>query len=352
MTRTGRAAALAAALLSIPPLAAACASVRESDEDLVARASRVVREAKPGAAALPAAEPATAAEADGAADHAEDQLADGDAAGALETARRALERQPPREQADRLRDIRIRARRAFLRTAVARGEASAPERVAEGAVVEVRLSLRNLSPVPMDVPGPRAGVSPTTVVLRVTRTAWDIFGNTRTESWEEAHPLPEGRSSPGGRLESVVAVDTSRFRETVPHGFVRSEFGGSILPSGVRAGDLVLHDRIPVDPAATLAFPQKGWEDVAAEPGAHLERGLRARNPVRLLVAAACLPPGERDAAGVLLSGALRDGAPPAVESAARAALRFLGEDPEADRWGVEVWEARASTARFVEEDR
>jgi hypothetical protein len=349
MNRTGRAAALAAALLSIP--ASSCSSARLSDEDLVARASRVVHEAKPGTVAPAPVEPASAAEGDGAADQAEDQLAAGDAAGALETARRGLERQPPRAQADRLRDLRTRARKAFLGSAIARGEVAAPARATEGEVLPVTVALRNLSPVPLDVAAER-GTSPTTVLLRVTRTAFDIYGNARSESWEETHPIPDGTAAPGGRFETIVEVDTARFRETLPHGFVRYEFGGSILPSGARAGELVLRDRIPVDPAATLAFPQKGWEDVAADPGAHLERGLRAGNPVRLLVAAACLPREGRDAAGARLARVLRDGPSATMEGAVRAALRYLGEDPGADRWGVPVWEARASTDRFVEEER
>jgi hypothetical protein len=352
MARTGRAAALAAALLSIPACASADPSLRDADADLVAKASRLVHEAKPGAAAAALRDTASAAEGDGEADRAEDQLAEGDAAGALETARRALERLPPREQAERLRDIRLRARRAYLRDAVVRGEASSAERAAEGGNLEVRVTLRNLAPVPLEVPPARGGMSPTLVLLRVTRTAFDVYGNARTESWEESHPLPEGRAATKGGIGTTVSVDTSRFRETVPHGFVRYEFGGSILPSGTRVGDLVLHDRIPVDPAATLAFPQRGWEDVAAEPGPHLDRGLRAGNPVRVLVAAACLPAAEREGAGLRMARALRDGAAPAMEGALRAALRYLGEDPGADRWAVEVWEARASTARFVEEER
>jgi hypothetical protein len=341
MERTGRAAALAPA--SAP---------RESDEDLVARAVPIVREAAPGAVPTAPVENATAAEGDGAADRAEDLLAAGDAAGALETARRALERLPPGPQADRLRDVRTRARKAFLRSAVARGEADAAERATEGGILEVRLSLLNLSPVPLELPEPGPGFSPTTVLLRITRTAFDIYGSARSESWEEAHPLPAGRAPPGGRIGTTVSLDTARFTETRPHGFVRYEFGGSILPSGVRAGDLLLHDRIPVDPSSTLAFPQRGWEDVAAEPEAHLDRGLRAGNPVRLLVAAACLPASGRPAAATRLARVLRDGAGPRVEGAVRAALRFLGGDPGADRWGVEVWEARSSPSRFVEEER
>ena len=348
MAVNGRAAALAAALLSIP----ACASAPEmSEADLVSQGA-FVRELKPGAAGDLRRDPATAPEADAAADLAEARLSEGDPGGALETARQALLRLPPRGQADRLREIRARAKKALVRTAIARGEAAAPAMALEGGPVEVRVALRNLSPVPLAVRDPRPGISPTLVLLRVTRTAWDIFGNVRAETWEETHPLPAGEAGPGGAVEAAVVLDTGRFRDSRPHGFVRYDFGGAILPSGVTVGELRVHDRIPVDPAATLAFPQRGWEDVAADPAAHLERGLSAGNPVRVLVAAACLPPGERAGAGARLSRRLRDGPglAPATADSVRAALRFLGEDPGADRWTVAAWEARAA-AVVVEEE-
>jgi hypothetical protein len=340
-----------AAALFLSGAAAGCASRALSEEDLLNQ-PRIVNEARPGVAPAPQREPASAAEGDAAASTAEEQLAAGDAAAALDTVRRALERYPPREQGDRLREIRSRAKKAFLRSAIARGVATAPERAAEGGTLEVRIALRNLSPVPLAVPEPREGVSPTLLLLRVTRTAWDIYGNLKAETWEETHPLPPGEAGPGGSLEAVISVDTSRFRETLPHGFLRYEFGGSILPSGVAVGETAVHDRIPVDPAFTLTFPQRGWEDVAAEPGPNLDRGIRAGNPVRVLVATACLPPAARPEAAVRLARILRDGAGPGVENAVRAALRFLGEDPGADLWTVAQWEARAAAPAFAEEER
>jgi hypothetical protein len=343
-----RAAAVAAALFT-SVAAAGCSSTALSEQDLLNQ-PRIVNDARPGAPAAPVREPASPAEANAAVATAEDQLEAGDPAAALETVRRALERFPPREQGDRLREIRTLAKKAFLRSAIARGAASAPERAAEGGVLDVRVALRNLSPVPLSVPAPAAGTSPTLVRLRATRTAWDIYGNVRAETWEETHPLPPGEAGPGGALEAVLTVDTARFRDTLPHGFVRYEFGGSILPSGVAVGDTAVHDRIPVDPAVTLTFPQRGWEDVAAEPVLHLDRGLRAGNPVRLLVAAACLAPAERPAAAARLARILRDGAGPGVENAVRAALRYLGEDPGADLWTVAQWEARAAAGPAEEE--
>jgi hypothetical protein len=349
MTVNGRAAAVAAALFMS---GAGCASARTlSEEDLVNQ-PRLVREIRPGAAGVVPQRQATADEGDAAADLAEAQLSDGDAASALETVRRALDRYPPKEQGDRLRGIRLRAKKEFLRSAIARGEASAPAMAAEGEPLEVRVALRNLSPVPLSSAEPSRGVSPTLVLLRVTRTAWDIYGNVRSESWEETHPLPAGEAGPGGALEVAVTVETERFREGLPHGFLRYSFGGSILPSGVRVGEMALHERIPIETASTLTFPQKGWEEVAAGPEAHLERGLAEGNPVRVLVAAACLAPGARGPAGAHLARILRDGPASSVENAIRAALRYLGEDPGADRWSVDAWEARAAAGVPAEEAR
>jgi hypothetical protein len=347
------AAAIAAALFLSAAGGAGCRTAAAAGEgEPLAQGRVIVGEAGPGVERVPSRPAATAAEAEAAADEAERLLAAGDPAGALEAARSALENHPPREAADRLREIRTRAKRAFLRTAVARAEASAPGMVAEGSAVEVRVRLRNLAPVPLEVPEASGGLSPTTLRLRVTRTARDIFGNARSESWEESHALPPGEAAPGGAVEVAVTVDTSIFRASVPHGYLRYEFGGSILPSGVRVGDLAVHERIPVDPASTLAFPQNGWEDVAADPAAHLERGLEARNPVRVLLAAACLPPEGRGPAAVRLARLLREGAPAETEGAVRAALRALGEDPGADRWSVEAWEARAARGTTTEEER
>ncbi len=349
MKANGRAAAVAAALFMS---GAGCAGARTlSDEDLVNQ-PKLVHEVKPGAPGAVPLKQATAAEGDAAADLAEALLSGGDAASALETARRTLDRYPPKEQGDRLRGIRQRAKKEFLRSAIARGEASAPAMASEGEPLEVRVGLRNLSPVPLSSEEPGRGVSPTLVLLRVTRTAWDIYGNVRSESWEETHPLPAGEAGPGGSLEVAVPVDTDRFRESRPNGFVRYEFGGAILPSGVRVGEMALHERIPVEQATTLAFPQRGWEEVAADPEAHLDRGVRAGNPVRLLVAAACLAPGARGPAGVRLARILRDDPGSSVENAVRAALRYLGEDPGADRWPVDAWEARAAAGGPVEEGR
>ena len=50
-------------------------------------------------------------------------------------------------------------------------KALAPPRATEGEPLEVRLALRNLAPVPLVCPAPPPGVSPTTVLLRVTREA-------------------------------------------------------------------------------------------------------------------------------------------------------------------------------------
>ncbi len=353
MTSIRGAAAFAAALFFSALLSGAgCAAPRDlSEEELVAQ-PKLVHEVKPGVPGAATKGTATAAEGDAAAELAEAQLSEGDPASALETVRKALDRYPPREPSDRLRSLRARAKKQFLRSAIARGEASAPAMAAEGEPLEVRVALHNLSPVPLAASEPAGGISPTLVLLRVTRTAWDIYGNVRSESWEETRPVPAGEAAPGASLEVAVTVDTDRFRDARPHGFVRYEFGGTILPSGLRVGETALHDRIPVEPAATLAFPQKGWEEVAAEPEVHLDRGLEAGTPVRLLVAVACLPPGARAGGGAKLARILRDGSAPAVENALRAALRYLGEDPGADAWTLAAWEARAAGAAPAEETR
>jgi hypothetical protein len=348
MHATGRAAARAAALLSYS-LLAACASDAASDLGGEALpAERIVQERTPGAAARAMAEGATASEAEGALAKAEEELAAGDPGAALETVRRALLRMPPQEQGERLRALRLKAKREFLRTAIARGETTSPAMVAEGEPIAVRVAVRNLSPAPMVSGRSPSGTSPNMVLLRVSRTAWDVFGNVRTESWEETHPLPDGEAGPGGALAAEISVDTSRFRETRPHGFIEYEFGGVILPSALTVGETAVHERIPLEESATRAFPQKGWEEVAADPAAHLDRGIRNGNPVRVLVAAACLPPEERASTAARLARELRDGLPgggAALESSVRAALRLLGGDREADRWPVETWDARVTAA-------
>ncbi len=344
----GRVAARAAALLPFAAMSAACASTATLTEEELLAQGRVVNEARTGAAALAVVERATASEGDAAGDAAEALLASGDAAGALAAVRAALLRLPPADRADRLRAIRVRAKREFLRASVAAAGAEAPERATEGETLRVRVSLRNLSPAPLVVEEPDAGTSPTLVRLRVTRSAFDVFGDVRIETWEESAPLPPGRADSGTALSVEIPVDTARFRTQVPHGFVVYDFGGSLLPSALRAGEVEIHERFTLAEARTMTFPQKGWEEVAGDPAAHLERGLREGNPVRVLVAAACLPEGERARAGAGLSRRLREerGWAPGLALAARAALRFLGGDPEADLWDSDRWEERAAAAR------
>jgi len=348
MDRIGGAAGRLAALLLSAAAAAGCSgSSRPLTEEELLGQGQVVNELKPGAAGEALRSAMTAEEGDAAAEQAERLLAAGDPGGALETVRAALARIPPREQAERLRGIRGRAKKAVLRSAIARAEALAPPRATEGEPLEVRVALRNLAPVPLVSPAPAPGVSPTTVLLRVTREARDIFGNVRSESWEEMHPVPAGMASPGSAIEVPVTLDTARFASSRPAGFVVYTFGGWVIPSGLRVGDSVVHERIPLEEAATTAFPQRGWEEVAADPSGHLERGMRDGNPVRVLVAAACLAPEERGEAGARLCRALRaEGLRPSIETSIRAALRWLGEDAEADGWTEAAWQARAAAER------
>jgi hypothetical protein len=183
------------------------------------------------------------------------------------------------------------------------------------------------------------------VRLRVVRTAYDVQGNVRSEEWEQLAPLEPGTAPPGGSLTTEVVVETDRFRDLVPNGFLVYDFGGEILVSATRVGRVDLSDRLPVDPARTFTFPQRGWKEVAADPAAHLERGLAEGNPVRVLLAAACLPAAGREEAAARMARRLRDDGElkPASEAGLRAALRFLAGDREADRWTVERWESRAA---------
>ncbi|MCK6481647.1 MAG: hypothetical protein L6R43_16340, partial [Planctomycetes bacterium] len=351
MPLEGRAAASAVALLflSAAALPGGCSSLPPSlDDSALLSQGRVVHEAPPGAPRAPssALPPATAPEAAAAADRAEALLAAGDAAGALEEVRPALLRQPPGPEGERLRDIRLRAKRAFLRSSVARASVLAPDRETEGWPLRVKVLLHNLSPAPLLVEAPPPGASPATVRLRVVRTARDVAGNVRTEEWEQLLPLAPGSAPPGGSLGAEAVVETERFRDLVPHGFVTYDFGGEVLLSAMRAGRVDLADRIPLEGGRTTTFPQRGWREVAGDPEGHLERGLRERNPVRVLVAAGLLPEGARAAAAAGLARRLRDdGGLGAAAGGVRAALRFLGDDPEADAWTVERWEERAAAA-------
>ena len=154
-------------------------------------------------------------------------------------------------------------------------------------------------------------------------------------------------------MEIRLSVETARFVDARPAGFVVYRVAGVLLPSGLKVGETVLTDRIPLAESATTAFPQKGWEEVAGDPEAHMERGIRDGNPVRVLVAAGCLPPGSRFPAGKRLARVMREGGlRPAVETSIRAALRFLGDDPEADAWGDADWDAREPTPEAAGDGR
>lgn len=228
--------------------------------------------------------------------------------------------------------------------------ATAPEAAAAADRAEALLAAGDAAGALEEVRPP--GASPATVRLRVVRTARDVAGNVRTEEWEQLLPLAPGSAPPGGSLGAEAVVETERFRDLVPHGFVTYDFGGEVLLSAMRAGRVDLADRIPLEGGRTTTFPQRGWREVAGDPEGHLERGLRERNPVRVLVAAGLLPEGARAAAAAGLARRLRDdGGLGAAAGGVRAALRFLGDDPEADAWTVERWEERAAAAAAPREE-
>jgi len=340
MGRDGRAAPLGAALLS---LAAGCSSVRTLSQDDLLAQGQVVHEGRPGAARAERLPGSTAADAEAAADRAESLLDAGEEAEALVVIREALAARPPEGPAARLRALRIRARREFLQDAVARASIEvSPARMTEGTPLRVRVVLRNLSPVPLVVRRAPGGTSPTTARISIRRRAVDVYGNVRTDSWEESLPVPPGEAPPGGTLAAETVFLTERFRPLFPRGFVEYSFGGTLLPSALAAGEVAVHERIPLDEASAFAFPAK-WEEVAADPGRAIDRGLEARNPVRLLVAAACTDPAGRAAAGARLA-ALLGGEPPlspAMDAGVRAALRVLGGDDAADDWPASEWDRR-----------
>jgi hypothetical protein len=302
--------------------------------------SRVVNEAAPGAAAdLVRQERGSQEEADAAADRAETLMAEGDFAGALETVRAALLRTPGGDAGGRLRDLRVQARRLFLKTAIVDAVVEVrPARITEGTTLQLRIRLRNLAPVPMVLES-KDGVSSSVVRLEVVRTAWDVFGNSRDDTWEETHPLPEGEAPSGGELTLSIPFATERFRGAFPRGFVEYSFGGSVLPSGMRVGDIEIFERIPLTLATADSFPAR-WEEVASDPEAALERGLDVGNPVRLMVAARCAEGESRTRVAVRLAERLAS--PPTLsaemDAGVRAALRMMGGDPEADAWTPERW--------------
>jgi len=358
MAEQGRAATIVAALLFVSAacLPAGCASRGDMTEQELLAQGRVENDLPSGVARPAAAEDAqaTPAEAEAAADRAEALLEGGDPAAALEVLRAALLRNPPQAAADRLRDLRLRAKRAFLRSSIARADIRAPERETEGWPLRVRVFLHDLAPAPLVVSRPPEGASPATIRLRIVRTAYDVQGNTRSEEWEQLAPVTPGTAPPGGALETEVVVETDRFQGLVPNGFVTYDFGGELLVSATRVGQVDLSDRIPVAPARTYTFPQRGWKEVAGDPAAHLERGIAEGNRVRVLLAAACLPVGERAASAGSMARRLReDGALPAGAAAGiRAALRFLAGDREADGWSADRWETWAASAARGEGER
>ncbi len=344
--------AVAAALLLLAPAAGGCSSGRWgelSNAELLGQ-GQFVQEVRPGAAREFQASTgrASASEAAAFADRAEDQVASGDPAGALATVRDALLRRPPEAEGERLRAIRAAAKKALLRECVVRAEVlPAFPRITEGDVLPLRLVLHNLSPVPLSVRAPRGGVSATLFRLSVTRTARDVYGNTRSDTWEERVPMGAAEVAPGGEMATRFAFATERFRTQFPRGFVEYSFGGAVLPSGMAAGEAEIHDRFPLQGARVLSFPLR-WEEVAADPARGVDEGIRRGNPVRVLVAAACTAPDRRASEGRRLAALLgkEPPLPAALESGLRAALRVLGGDAAADEWSPDDWDRLAATLR------
>ncbi len=311
-------------------LAAGCAGATALSETDLLTQGPVVTGIPPGAAEAAPWRRSTAAEASDAVGRAEALLGAGDAAGALEVIRAALGASPPPEQGLRLRELRVRARRLLVKTALVTATLVAePPRITEGATLSLRVGLRNLSPVPLVVHPPAGGVSPTLLRLVVTRTSHDVYGNRLAESWEESHAVPEGTVAPGATREWTVPFDTGRFRGRFPRGFVEYGFGGTILPALLTVGEVQVHERIAVEDGLAWSFPER-WEEVAADPAGAVERGLRVANPVRVLVAARCAEgPG---AAALRDRLARRLASPPTLadvmRTAVEAALRVLEPEP------------------------
>jgi hypothetical protein len=333
------------ATLCVALLAPGCSSRELSESELLGQ-EKVVHGSE---AVTPEKTPRTkgsAEDAEDALDRARAELGRGDPRAALDIIRLALAQSPPSEQAGKLREMRVVAKRAFLKEAVAIAEAVAePTRITEGETIRVRVLLRNLSPVPIQI-SRRSGFSATTARVAITRTATDVFGNRRSDSWEELVPFESGRALPGGAVETTLSLDTEPFRKSFPRGFVEYTIDGFVLPSGVTAGEVEIHDRIRIAETRVPSFPE-GWREVAADPSEAVSRGLRVGNPVRILVAARCAGPDVRHRIALRL--ARRSVSTPplvgAMSTGVAAALRVLGGDDEAHTWPLERWQARAARA-------
>ncbi len=231
----------------------------------------------------------------------------GDLLTAFAVANHALRDEPPAELREALRKVRSDARAALVVSRIVRVRA-VPDRdaVADGDVATLRVVFRNLSSDRLVIPRTASSSSEALLLLGLTRSDYDVYGNTRTSEQRLRHTLADDLSiPPGGEREIVLKLSDAL--STLRHqGFSLIEVSGTFRPVVLQVGESEFFDALPVAPASLHVF-QKGYEDVAAAPFEALRKAIAKRSPPHLLVAAELLPPSDRLAALELLDKAIED---------------------------------------------
>ncbi len=255
---------------------------------------------------------------------------DGDALGAMSIANAALREGAPDEYETKLRALRSRAREALVTSKIARlSVLPARDAVADGTEVLGTVHVRNLSSAPLTIPATADDSSTSQVVLAVLREDFDLYGNMRRTEFNVRIPLEEDLVlAAGGVADIPIAIPSEHVR--LSHtGFAVLKIGGHLRPVVIRIGATEFFDALDLDDATVRIF-MDGFEQLAADPFASLQRAVSKRSPPHILTAAELLAPDERSrAAAFLLESADADPDLAFVCLAAAARLKqMLADEP------------------------
>ena len=254
---------------------------------------------------------------------AESAWRQGDALATLAIVSRAIVDGVPSTMESAFRDLRARARAAVVAQKALRVRL-VPEKdaVADGSPARVRLVFTNQSAATVRVPRAEQGTSASLIVVTLTRSDFDVFGNTRSS--ETTLPAPIQRDlvlDPGGKFESPLDLPAAVTRLT-HQGFSLIEMKAVFRPVVLRIGESEFYESVPVEPARVRVFPA-GYEQLAEDPLGSLRKAVAKRSPPHILLAAELLAPSDRDAARAVLESAKKDDPPLAqVADAALARIR------------------------------
>jgi hypothetical protein len=315
----GRRRLVAAALLL-----SACASA-ETEVDPLHAEKVVLQENLKGASQVPDAE---ARETQAAAElaSAEASLRAGDALATIATVNHALLEGVPASLEPRFRELRARARGELVATKICRVRV-VPEKdaVAAGREIPVRVEFVNLSAATLQVPHALRDSSDATVVVKLVREDFDVFGNTRTTDFTLPVPIESDIVVGPGSSYPVRLTIPAEMTSISHQGFSVMTLSGTFRPVALRVGESEFFDAIPLEPARVRIFLQ-GYEQLTADPLGSLKKAVAKRSPPHLLTAAELLSPQDRAEARTFLEAAKAKDPPLAV--AIDAALsRVRGPD-------------------------